>query len=132
GAGFASATEATLPIHLAQDNIHASKNHDHIRYRVPQAHILKDGQVNETRSANVIAIWIQVPVADQIKAEFTLGRFNPPVSFSSLRLETAQLGFRIHDRASRNVLERLIQNLQRFPDFEDADHVAIENVAVLT
>src|SRR6185503_4915747 len=103
GAGFASATEATLPIHLAQDNIHASKNHDHVRYRVPQAHILKDGQVNETRSANMIPVGIQVAVADQIKAAFPLARFNPPVGFSNLWFESPQFGFRIHDGTSRNV-----------------------------
>src|SRR5262249_7916332 len=70
-------------------------------------------------------------VADQMKTQFALRSFDAAVGLADLGPETAQLGLGIDDWSDGNIVKRAVENFHRFVHFEQADHVAIEGVAVI-
>src|SRR5204862_6275206 len=119
-------------VHLPEHDVDAAENYDHVGDRMADAHIFENRQVDEAGRTHAIAVRVRRAVANYIKAEFTLGRFDAAVGFADLRPEVAKLGLGINDRPFGNVFERLLQNFQRFAHFQNTDHVAVVNVAVLT
>src|SRR6185437_13925848 len=84
-------TPRMLSIHFSQHNIYAAEDHDHVGYAFAQTHIFKHGQIDQAWRANAITIRIRRAVADQVKTEFALRRFNAPIGFARLGTETANL-----------------------------------------
>ena len=89
-----------LSVHFPHDDIDAAQNDHHVGDGVTETHVLENREVDETRRAHPIAIRIRAAVADQIKAELALGRFDSTVGFAGWRTKGADFHFRIHDRAS--------------------------------
>src|SRR6266568_6164985 len=80
-------------IHFSQHDIHTAKNDHHVGDDMAQAHVFEDGQVDEARRAYVVTIGIGRAIADEVKSEFTFGRFDASVSLARLGTEPAQPGF---------------------------------------
>src|ERR1041385_4103474 len=76
-------------IHFAQHNIHAAENDHCVRHELPEAEVFENRQVDEARRAPAGVIRMRPAVADQVKAEFTLGRFNAAVRLARLWPEAA-------------------------------------------
>src|SRR5205823_1389928 len=108
-------------IHLAKDNIDTAKNDHNVPNQVPQAHVFQNCQIDEARGPHAITIRIRRAVANQIKSELPLGRFDPAVSFARFGPESPQLRFRINDRAFRYLLQGHLQNLDRFAHLQDTN-----------
>src|SRR5438105_9936342 len=98
---------------------------------MPYAHVLEDGQIDQARRTDVIAIRTRRAVADEIKAQFAFWGFDPPISLAGLWLEGAQLRFGIHDGSGGDVFEGLVQNLQRLAHFQHSNHIPIIAIAVV-
>src|SRR5437899_363843 len=124
--------EKRLPIYLSQHDIHAAEDDDDIGYGLAEAHIFQDGQIDKARWTDAVAIRVRCSIANEVEAQLAFRRFDSPVRFTDFWAEPAQLRFRIHDRAGRQSRDGLLQDFQRFAHFEDADHVAVINVAVVT
>src|SRR5438552_18885327 len=92
--------------------------------------IFQNGQVDETRRAHAITIRIRSAIADQIKPEFTFGRFDPSVRFAHRWTKSADLYFRIHDRPGRDLFESLFQNSDALAHFENAHHQSVVGVTM--
>src|SRR5713226_5140901 len=93
--------------------------------------ILQNGQIDETRRAHPVTIWIRPAVTDQVETEFAFRPFDPSVSFAYRRTESADLYFRIHDRAGRDLLEGLLQDSDALAHFENAHHQSVISIAML-
>src|SRR5687768_9566551 len=129
---FSNPLPNILAVHLAQDDIHAAENNHGVSDRVADTHILKDGEVDKTRRAHSITISVRGAVTDNIKAQFAFRAFNSSVRFAWFWLEITDLVLGINDRSFRNIAQRLLKNLHRLAHFQNPDHVAIEDITVIT
>src|ERR1019366_5039263 len=79
-----------------------------------------------------IAVGICSTVADQVKAQFTLRSFNSSIRLARLWSESSDLRLWIHHGTTGNFLERLFQDLDGFADLQNAHHVTVKDVSVIT
>ena len=78
----------------------------------------------------MVAPRVGAAVADEVEADLALGALDAAVGLAGLRPEAAELGLRVHDRSGRQAGERLPQDREGLPHLEDADHVAVIDVAM--
>src|SRR4051812_20998955 len=96
-----------------------------------EAQVLKHSEINEAWRANAIPIRIWRTIADQIKSELAFWSLNSTVRFANGRPKCAHFYFWIHNRAGRNLPERLLQNLHALAHLQRPHHQAIVRIAVL-
>src|SRR5271169_7239762 len=99
---------------------------------VPEAHVLQNSQIDETRRPHPVAVRIGRAVANNVESQLPFWGFDAAVSFARFGSEPAQLRLWINDRALGDVVQGLLKNLQGLPHLQDADHVAVVNVTVLS
>src|SRR5208282_1981279 len=121
-----------LAIHLPEHNINAAQDNDDIRNGMAEAHVFEDRQVDKTGRADAITPGRRPAVADEVKAQFTFGRFNAAVGFAGFGPEIAKFDFGIQDRSGGNVMQGLAENAEGFAHFENPHHVTIKNVPPLS
>src|ERR1022692_1247477 len=83
-------------VHLTENNVHAAEDDHGVGNPVAEAHVFQNRQVDETRRAHAVTIWIRRAVADDVKAQLAFRRFDAAINFAGLWAEAAQLRLRIH------------------------------------
>src|SRR5438132_2407091 len=73
--------EVRSAIDFPHYDVDAAKDHHYVGHRVTETHVFEDGEINETRRSNAVAIRVRSTITDQIKSEFALWPFDAPVGF---------------------------------------------------
>src|SRR5439155_23010423 len=81
---------------------------------------------------DTITIRVGGAVTDEIKAQLALGRFDAPVGLAGFGAEAAQLGLGVKDWSLGDVLQGLLQDLERLAHLQDANHVTVVDVTMLS
>src|ERR1700719_1310333 len=123
--------ELRLSIHFAHHDIDAPEDDHHVSNSVTEAQIFQNGEIDKAWRTHTIAIRIRTAIADQIKSELALRRFNSAIVFSNWRTKSSNLHLLIRDRAGLNLPKRLLENFHAFMHLERAHHQSIVSVAVV-
>src|SRR5271170_5037973 len=121
----------SLPVHLAHHDVDTAQGDHRVRDVAAEAHVFKDSEMDKARRTHAVAVGVGRSIADEIKAELALRRFNAPIGLAWLGAQAAQFGLRIHDRTGWYAVDRLFQDFERLAHLEDSQHIAIVNVAML-
>src|SRR5215471_12587458 len=92
-----------------------SENDHYVGHGVAEAQVLEHSEINETRRAHAVTIWVWRAVADQIKSELAFGGFNASISFTDRWTKRAEFDFGIHNWPRLNLGECLLENLNALP-----------------
>ncbi len=76
-----------LAVHLAQDNVERADDGHHIGHQVAANHFVERLEIDEGRRTNAHAVGLRGAVADDVVAEFALGRFDGVVDLARRRLQ---------------------------------------------
>src|ERR1700742_1151417 len=88
-----------LPVHLSKHDINTPENDNAISHGQSQAHVFKNGKIDETRWPHTVTIRIRRTIADKIKSQLPFRPFNAPISFASLRAQATNFRLGIDNRA---------------------------------
>src|SRR6202030_4315436 len=116
--------------YFAHYDIDAAENYHHVGNGVAETEVFENRQIDETRRTHPITVWIRSAVADEIKAELALGRFNSAVRFAYRRSERPDLHLGIHDWPRLNLGECLFQKLDTLAHLQRAHHQTIISVTM--
>src|SRR5437899_1894021 len=112
-------------MYVAEYSIDTAKDDNHIGDDLSKTHICKDGQIDEAGRTDAVTIGIGRAVANEIKAQLAFGGFDAAISFTGFGTEAANFCLWIDDGPFRNFLQGLLQEFNRFPHFQDANHVPV-------
>src|SRR5271170_33063 len=121
----------SLPVYLAHYDVDTAQGHDHVGDVPAETHVFQHSEMNEARRTHPVSIGVGCPIADEVEAKLPFGRLDASVGLTGLRSQTAQFCLRIHNRAARDTVDRLLENLQRLAHLQHSQHVAVVNIAVL-